>query len=238
MTLLEAVHATRRLLDDFGGDREVPWALDDSACDTDNAEIVRLLDEGRDEACTRRPRVDAQTASVTQATVGTDGLIGLPERVLYISRVRLDDTDQTLLAYASQQELDRLYPGWLTAEGEPRWWTYWDARTALLVPQPIVATEVRWRAHRLPLVPLDWASRDDEIAEMPSEACVRTLPYWAAKCVLEGRRHKNAANLSMKYEAEFDRIAGPRPTEQQLETRRRMTAGPVSVRSLQIAGRL
>lgn len=235
MTLLEAVDLVRELLSDYGGDREVPWAIDDSACDASNAKLVRYLDEARAEYRLRHPLRDDSTVEVVRPTVtaAAAGHLPLHVSVLWLCAVRL--ADLTLLPFAAADDLERRAGDWLALTGEPECWTYVDERAARLVPAPVVDTPLRLVVDRLPIGELSWAQRDQAIADVP-EGEQQALVFYAAKRALETRRNAGDIGLAQMHGMAFERLAGARPTSQQLAVRRRLAAGPVRTRSIQIRG--
>lgn len=238
-TLLALVEQTRRLLSDFGGDNEVPWALDDGNCDTDNETLVAYLDKGREELAVRVPIRDASTPALTRITLAADasGALPLSARVLWLREVRLV-ADDARLPYRPLRDLERQYGnGWLTQTGMPACWTYLEDHLARLVPAPAVTTALALVVDRLPLLPLAWADREAEVVDVPPPG-EDALLYWAAYRATETVRNQADMGLAERWLARFTELAGPRPNARQLAERRRQAAGPVRVTPLTIGNRI
>lgn len=234
MVLLEAVRRTRAILDDFGGDVAVAWETDDTYCRWKNLQIVEWLEDARTQACLRRPIRDA-SSELTSATLAADALgrLELDPRILAVRTVRLDAESQPLAPVLSRQ-LDKQWPDWRTAVGDPRYWVA-DAdegdapqRVVVLVPDPQEDTDVRLELDRLPLTPLDWDYYDEEIGDIHA-GDQADLCYWAAAKAMEAS--EDDLKRSAVYEARFDRRFGPPVTTQQLAVRALQRAGVLRVRS-------
>lgn len=168
-------------------------------------EVVDWLSEGEEEACIRgRLLFDKSTASVCSVAVSSGtSTYSLHNSVLEITHATLtpvagSDIDLEII---SRAELDLAYPGWRTSTDAPYALVHDDTSIEILptVPEDYTLT---LEVYRLPLLPLDV---EPEIARVHHKFLVR----WAMhRAYLKNDSDAHAAELSMRYEREFDAYFG------------------------------
>lgn len=234
MRLIDAVRRTRTLLDDTGGDSGVDWEDDDEDCRFKNAALVEFLEDARYQYLDRHPIRDATTADICTVTLAADALgrLDLDSRIVAVRSVAVAATGD-VLTVASMRQLARQWPAWEDAKGDPRYWLSDEQLNTLrLVPDPEAETVLQLIVDRVALDPLDWTQPTADIADVP-ETDQPALPYWAAARALESdNQGPEEDRRVIAWDAQFQRRVGPPITPQHRQTRRRLAAGPVTVRPL------
>lgn len=197
MNLSELIEAVRIRT----GDMSAPYLWSDD-------EITLNLNQADSEAAERALLIqDSTTAEVCTLTLDAGSAsYPLHESILKIERAKLASTGD-LLSVVSREALDKLWSGWETATGTPKYLFEDGEGNAVVVPEPTAADTIAITVKRLPLTVM---ASDADTPEIPVRHHSRML-YWALH--LAYLKHDADAfdqQAADRYEAMFARSFGYR----------------------------
>lgn len=171
----------------------------------DQAKLYRWLDMAQKEACRRQPLlVDDTTPAVCDlVTSPLTASYSLHPRAHLAMEMRMDGN---ILPKSTPELLDRAIPYWKTAEADiPVAWIQNDM-TVTLVPPPAIATTIKLKVWRLPLIDV---SDIDASLEIDSAYHEDLAHYVAARAYMLPDEDLRDTNMHAYHQAEFDAVFGP-----------------------------
>jgi hypothetical protein len=143
MNITELISRARR----ESGDTETPYLWSD-------AQLLDLFNDAEEEACKRKQLIfDATTAAACNIAVASgDRVKDLHESIVYITAAYLVDSSGAYiyLSLKDRDELDRIYPTWREAAGEPVYLVV-DEDSCQLVPEPEADYTLYLEVYRTPI---------------------------------------------------------------------------------------
>lgn len=226
MTLLELVYLARQRLDDLGGDTgTVPvdytyyWEYSDASCLWTNAELTAYANAACNELAHRIPIVDSTTDDITQIDleVGT-ATYAIDPCILAIDSVVLASTNVPLVKIHNAQErsqwidpLDQTYADALIVQ---QYRDDLDSLSLTVYATPTVVDTLRMTVRRLPLIPLVWADRDEEIEEFPPRYHPALIDWVCMQAYMKRDTDTLNYEASGRHQGLFSDAVGPRTSFQ------------------------
>lgn len=209
MELQEIRNACRVLMDDL----DTPYLVSDSTLDD-------FINQAESEAADRANLIlDSTTVATSRIEVVAGSMeYALNPLVLDIKRVELPSQKQPLVKLG-YKALDDLHEDWQTRERTPTGYALdMDANTLYLSHIPVIDETMKLTVVRLPLEKMVEDEDTPEIAEQYHY----DLVYWVLSLVYQIRDSDIAdPDLSLKYEAKFERRFGTKKTARDRECNKR-----------------
>lgn len=213
MTLLELVYALRLRLDDCGGSTGTApdgytyyWEYADTGCLWKNAELVRFINDARNELCRRVPIVDSTSSETELSLVTGEFTVDLDPSILAIRQV-YNVTDSFVLTKTAHQ-----FETPETLESATACSVYLENLNdfILTVYGPAEkATTLQLTVERLPLDALAWSRRTTDDDEIPTQFQPALVEYAAHLAWLKNDADTYSAEKSVLALQTFDRLIGP-----------------------------
>lgn len=222
MTLLELIYLARQRLDDSGGDTgTVPvdytyyWEYSDASCLWTNAELVAYANAACNELAHRIPIVDSTTDDITQIDleVGT-ATYAIDPCILAIDSVVLASTNVPLVKIHNAQErsqwIDPIDQTYADASTVQQYRDDLDSLSLTVYATPTAVDTLLMSVRRLPLTPLVWADRDEEIEEFPPRYHDALVNWMCMQALLRRDVDSYDREASGYYQGQFTDQVGPR----------------------------
>ena len=196
----------------YTADHEEPYLWTDAI-------IKTHLDEGELESCIRgRLIFDKTTTDICSIDISSGtGTYTVSDTILEITSAILTPTaggDDITLEKISRAELDLAYPDWRTTD-DPSYAIVFDDTSIEIIPAPAEDYTLAIEVYRSPVKTFSAGSSKPEIAIVHHKYIVR----WAMhRAYLMNDSDANSAQLSLRYEKEFDDYYG---IQQRSDTKKR-----------------
>lgn len=217
MTLLDLARRIRERLADLGGDQggNVHWEEDDTGCLWKNTELVNYVNAACMELAHRLPIHDAENNELTRIALrpGT-ARYPIDPRILAIDSVVLASTGLPLVKIHDAQDRSLWNDPHDTTYNEPsvvqQYRDDTDAMTLTVYATPTVVDTLILVIRRLPLEPLTWAQRKQEIEEFPPHLQEALISWACMQAYLKRDADTFDREQAGYFQGQFSDMTGPR----------------------------
>jgi len=222
MTLLELIHRLRQRLDDFGGDTgTVPdgftyyWEADDAGALWKNAELLNYLNSAANELAHRLPIHDSSDNETTRIALRTgQARYDIDPRILAIDSAILASSSVPLVKLSEAKERSQWSDPQDTAFKEPsivqQYRCDFDDHILTVYATPTTSDTLYLAVRRLPLEPMTWASRKQDIEEFPEYKQEALIEWACMQAYLKRDADTYDKEASGRHQGLFTDMVGPR----------------------------